>query len=156
MPEEKRNYTITEEERKKRSERAKKQRAEGKLGGSDIGQGRKKKPRASKHIAEKARQDSEKYYAKLKRIVETGSPSVALGAIKLILEIEGKEETLSLKEKELAYSQETREQLKHLIAEKIKELKAAGINLPAFVDGKATEIKEEAKELESGTKAETD
>ena len=141
---EKRTYHISDEERKARSERAKKARAEGKLGGSNIGQGRHKKPRASEELAEAAKDEAENMRRTLKDVMKNGSAGV-----KSWIEIEQKEENIKIKEKQLAYSKASEEQLIKMIGARLKELKDAGIKIPDYIDVDAFEV--EPKQIENGS-----
>ena len=146
---EKRTYHISDEERKARSERAKKARAEGKLGGSNIGQGRHKKPRASEELAEAAKDEAENMRRTLKDVMKNGSAGVKLNAVKTWIEIEQKEENIKIKEKQLAYSKASEEQLIKMIGARLKELKDAGIKIPDYIDVDAFEV--EPKQIENGS-----
>lgn len=115
---------LTEEQKKERSERAKKLVAEGKIGGPQPGAGRPRKKRASEIVAEKARDRANDIVAAFEELIEAGPPAVRLQAAKDWLLIEQKEAELAIKE-ERAFEDLSEDQLKELIITRLAKIQAA-------------------------------
>jgi thioredoxin-like negative regulator of GroEL len=123
----KRKMNLSPEERLRRSEQAKKQVAEGKIGGKQKGAGRPKTKRAQEHVAEKIRDDAEAIYKALKAALQAESDQTKLKAALAMLDIETKESDHKMKEEQRAYDNMDRENLTRLIKEKLAQLEQAGI-----------------------------
>lgn len=143
---------LSEEERQRRSELAKKLHAEKKFGGNQKGSGRPKKERAQEAVAEKVREEASEIFRALKAALKSNSPSVRLKAALAMLEIETKEEEYKIKEEQRQFDNLSKERMLELIEERIKVLKEQGVEIPGLkaIEGSATEIKSSQKVLEKG------
>jgi hypothetical protein len=146
MPEKKRNYTISEEERKRRSERAKAQVAKGQLGGKQKGAGRPKKQRAQEHVAERIKEEGDSIFKALKDALKSESASIKLKAALAMLEVENKEEDFQRKEQDRMYDELDRAQLIELLHTRIADLEKEGVRIPLRVESEQEII--EPPELE--------
>lgn len=136
---------LTEEERKRRSEAAK---SNPKFGGAVKGSGRPKKDRASKYVADAAKDKAEKILKAIEDGLKADSHSTRLKAALAWLDIEKQEEELRIKEDKIAFESASREQLLEIIEKRFKQLEEAGVKLPFTIEGSAEEIEAEVAQLE--------
>lgn len=150
MAEGKKELVLSPQERKRRSDRAKQLVKEGKLGGPNQGQGRKRTEKANEKLAREAARHSQKMLDRLLDIIENGKNSEALNAMKMWIEIEATENARQDKEKVSELEGKSKDELMKFVIEKLIERQDAGDkNLP-FIDGTAEEV-ESAGEIESGS-----
>lgn len=115
---------LTPEQRKERSERAKKLVAEGKIGGPRPGSGRPKKKRASEYVAEAARAHAKDIAeAFVDSIAPTAPPAIRLQAAKDWLLIEQKEAEIQIKE-ERTFDDMTETELRDLVMQRLEKIYA--------------------------------
>jgi hypothetical protein len=139
---------ISEEERKRRSERAKKLVKEGKLGGPNQGQGRKRKTTANEKLAQEASRHSQKMIERLLDIIENGTNNEALNAVKMWVELEFKERERKERIEESELEGKSKDELIKFVVQKLIENQGKGVVPADFIDGDAVEV--EVKEIESG------
>lgn len=135
---------ISEEERRRRSERAKSLHKQGKFGGPNQGQGRKKKVSANEKAAEEAARNSHKIIEAIVDALENGRTSEKLKAVQLWLEIEARE--LDKKEKKELDQLEnaSKDELIKFVIDKMAELQSRGIAVPNYdIEATAIEVKNE-------------
>lgn len=135
----KRSYNISEEERQRRSERAKQLVKQGKIGGVQKGAGRPKKERASEVVAEKIREDGERIYRALRKALNSKSDSVALKAALAMIQIEREEEEYQAKEEQRMYENLSREKLLEMVGQHIKKLEESGIDVRNLIKTQVTD-----------------
>lgn len=135
----KRSYNISEEERKRRSERARQLVKQGKIGGVQKGAGRPKKERASEVVAEKIREDGERIYRALRKALNSKSDSVALKAALAMIQIEREEEEYQAKEEQRMYENLSREKLLEMVGQHIKKLEESGIDVRNLIKTQVTD-----------------
>lgn len=128
---------LSPEERKRRSDAAKKAHAEGKLGGKQEGAGRPS-GRAQAYVAEQVRKDAPDIVKALRAALKADSATTRLKAAVAMLSIEKDEEEHKAKAEQRKYDRLTKEQLLELAREKVNLLKERGIDFD--VEGTATEI----------------
>lgn len=134
---------LSLEERKRRSEVAKRNVAEGKIGGPNRGQGRKKKVRANEKIANDAARHAQKIMDGLIDIIDNSKkPMEVMAAMKMILEIEEKEMIRENKTKKDEFEGKSKNEVIEFLVEKLLEKQDA---LPKadnsnVIDSTATEI----------------
>lgn len=118
---------FSDEERQRRSKRAKELVASGKIGGPRPGAGRPRKKRASEFVAEQAREEAQLIVDAYKSALQEGKPdSIRLQAANAWLAVEHKEAELELKEqKEL--EDMPRDQLVATIVAGLQKANTAGI-----------------------------
>ena len=141
---------LSPQERKRRSDRAMSLVREGKIGGPNQGQGRKKKIRANEKVAQEASRHSQKILDRLLDVIENGKNSEALNAIKMWLEIEASEMDRKDKEKVSELEGKSKDELMKYVIDKLIERQASGDDdsVP-YIDGKAEDVSD-AKVVESG------
>lgn len=135
----KRSYNISEEERQRRSERARQLVKQGKIGGVQKGAGRPKKERASEVVAEKIREDGERIYRALRKALNSKSDSVALKAALAMIQIEREEEEYQAKEEQRMYENLSREKLLEMVGQHIKKLEESGIDVKKLIKTQVTD-----------------
>lgn len=149
---EKPKYTITDEERQRRRDRALQLHKEGRLGGSKYGKqgGRPKKIRASEIVAQQAQEHADEIVKAMRDGLRAKQPSIRLQAARQWLEVESKEYDLKVKE-DRALEQLSTEELVEAIAERFARLSDTG-SIPAF-DADISDAEElgPAGELAEGT-----
>jgi hypothetical protein len=134
--------SITEEERKRRSELAKKMHKDGVFGGAGKGQGRKKKETANEKASREAARNSQKIVDAIIDALENGKPGEKLKAAQLWLEIEAREIDRKVKQEHSQLESASKDELIKFIIGKMSELKASGLEIPNFdIDANAEEIK---------------
>lgn len=131
---------LSAEERKRRSDLAKKLNREKKFGGRQEGAGRPKKQRASEVVAEGIREDGEKILAALRTALKAPSPSVRLKAALAMLDVERKEFDLQSREEQRMYDNMDRAKMLDLVQERIQLLKEQGIDIGEMVEGRARAV----------------
>jgi hypothetical protein len=140
---------LTPEQRQERSERMKALHAQGKAG-AEFGKlgGRPKKPRASELVADKAREDAELFYKKLRDVaLYSESEKFSIDAIKHIHFIEEQERKITEGE-EVKYEQLKHAELAELVIGNFFELIRSGsIDLAEIIDA---EIVEDRPSIGSG------
>lgn len=140
---------LSDEERKRRSERARALNKEGKLGGPNMGQGRKKKMKANEKVAEEASRHSQKIIDRLLEVIENGSHSNTLKAIEMWLRIEADETAKKEGQKQSELESKSKDELIKYVVEQFVSLQKQGKKIPGFdLDVEAKEI--EQGEIESG------
>lgn len=130
-PEKQKRY-YSPEERRRRSEMAKKLHAEGKLGGKDIGRRgglAPKKKRAGAYVREKAQKNPAQIWRALAAGLQSPDPETQRKAAMAILEVERKDEELSLAEA-VAYEKMRQDELIERVIGSLSKLGLAG-KLPA-------------------------
>ncbi len=132
---------LSAEERKRRSDLAKKLNREKKFGGKQEGAGRPKKQRASEVVAEGIREDGEKILGALRTALKAASPSVRLKAALAMLDIERKEFDLQMREEQRAYDNLSREKMLELVHERVQLLKEQGIDIGEIIEGRARSVR---------------
>ena len=142
---------LSEEERKRRSELAKKLHKKGQFGGNQKGAGRPKKERAQEVVAEKIKEEADSIFKALKDALKSDSPTTKLKAALAMLEIETKEREHMIKEEQREFDNLSKEAMLELIEQRIKQLKEDGVDIPGLdiIQGSATEVTQKA--LESGS-----
>lgn len=135
----KRSYNISEEERQRRSERARQLVKQGKIGGVQKGAGRPKKERASEVVAEKIREDGERIYRALRKALNSKSDSVALKAALAMIQIEREEEEYQAKEEQRMYENLSREKLLEMVGQHIKKLEESGVDVKNLIKTQVTD-----------------
>lgn len=156
MSEEKK-YTITDEERQRRRERAIQLHKEGRLGGSKYGKqgGRPRKVRASEIVAQAAQEHADEIVKAMRDGLRAKQPSIRLQAARQWLEVESKEHDLKVKE-DRALEQLSTEELVEAVAERFARLAATGA-IPGSYDADVQDAEEvePARELEGPSEADS-
>lgn len=116
--------SLTPEQKRERSERAKRLVKEGKFGGPQPGAGRPRKKRASEIVAEKARDRAGEIVEAFEDLIENGPPAVRLQAAKDWLLIEQKEAELALKEERFGEDM-SEDELRELVINRLAKINAA-------------------------------
>jgi len=132
---------LTDAERQRRSELAKRLHAEGKFGGSEFGKlgGRPRRQRATELVAEEARDNAKLIVEAFKDALgKENHPNTRVRAATEWLSIEAKEEELRMKEERQLEGMH-RDQLIAQVAEKLGVLIEAGV-VPQVVEGEAREL----------------
>lgn len=119
---------LSPEERKRRSDLAKKLAEEGKIGGKQKGAGRPKKERAQEQVAKKIRDEGDAIFRALKSALSSDSGATKLKAALAMLDIEMREVDYKAKEIQRVYDNLDRQQMLDLARERIALLKERGIN----------------------------
>jgi hypothetical protein len=120
---------ISDEERERRRELARKLHKEGKFGGKQEGAGRPKKARAQEAVADRIAQEGETIFLALEEALSSDSPSVKLKAALAMLDIENKEVDHQRKVNQDEFEDATKEELIAFITTTAQKLKEAGITL---------------------------
>lgn len=132
---------LSEEERLRRSERMKKLHVE-KRAGAEFGKlgGRPRKKRASELVAEKAAEEADEFWKKLKEIaLYDDSTKTSLDAIKHIHALEEQERKIKVEE-EVKYDQLKHGELAELVIGNLFELIREGkIDLGDIIEGEVVE-----------------
>jgi len=148
MAEDKKSLVLSDEERKRRSDRAKALVKSGKIGGPNHGQGRKKKVKANEKVAQEAARHSQKIIDRLLDVIENGKNLEALNAISMWLKIEADETHRQSHQEVSELEGKSKDELMKFVIEKLIEQQSSGdIKIP-FVDGTAVEVTD-AKVIES-------
>lgn len=160
MAKAKREYNISEEDRIRRSELARKLNRDGKFGGKQRGAGRPKKQRAQETVAEKIGKEGDSIFTALKSALNSESPSIKLKAALAMLDIETKEEQLQMQEEQRMYDNLSKEKLLELVQQRLIQLGKSGAQIPGLrfdgiieeLDGRRieTDIIESGRTLPSG------
>lgn len=136
---------LTDAERKRRSEAAKKMHQEGKIGGKQDGAGRPSK-RAQAQVAEGVRDDAQKILKALRAALGSDSPSIKLKAALAMLQIESDEEEHKARTEQRKYERMDREALIALAQERIALLRKSGVNFEEVIESTARDV-DETKQL---------
>ena len=143
--------SLTDEQRRQLSERAKEMHRQGKIGGAKYGRmgGRPRKPRASEAVAEAAEQHSAEIVAALRIGVRQGTPEQRSRSAERFLALAQREDQLRLKAQEAA-SREKRDLSRDQVMQELVEKLTAGPMgallrerlgaLPDVVEGHAVEV----------------
>jgi len=132
---------LTEKERARRSELAKRMNEEGKFGGAGHGQGRKKKVSANEKAAQEAARNGQKIVDAILHSLENGKPGERLKAAQLWLEIEARELDRAAKTNQSELESASKDELIKFIVGKMAELKTSGLEIPNFdLEAKAVEV----------------
>jgi broad specificity phosphatase PhoE len=141
---------ISDEERQRRSELAKRLHAQGQFGGRQPGSGRPRKKRAAEVVAEGAAERGEQILQVFDDAMSSKQPaSVRVKAATELLKIEHSEAELKIKENQ-ALDGMSNEQLVALIAERFGRLQSAGALPPGmedFIELEAEELPDEDDEV---------
>ena len=140
---------LSPQERKRRSDRARALVKEGKLGGPNQGQGRKRTEKANEKLAREAARHSQKMLDRLLDIIENGKNAEALNAMKMWIEIEATETSRKDKERVSELEGKSKDELMKFVFEKLLERDNSGDNPVDFVEGRAEDITD-VKVIESG------
>lgn len=142
----KKKLELSDEERQRRRELAKKMVEEGKIGGPRPGSGRPRKKRASEYVAEAARTHANKIVdAFLDSIHETAPAQIRLQAAKDWLLIEQKEAEIQLKE-ERQFDDMSEKELREMVAANLTKLHEKNIKVAV---GSSSESEEPAEIAEA-------
>lgn len=133
---------LTPEERKRRSELAKRLHAEGRFGGAGRGQGRPRQRRASEVAAERVAQEANILVDRMMEIVKNGGFAVSRQAIMDLFKLEEQERLTSVKESE-KIDDLKRDELLELVTTQLRALSASGV-LPDVIDGQAVLVDDAA------------
>lgn len=138
---ERKKLQVSEQERKRRSELAKKLNKEGKFGGKQEGAGRPAKQRAQEIVAEKIQAEANNIFKALKAaLTDEKAPSIRLKAALEMLNIEQREYDYKAREENRLYDNLSKEALLKLIVQRFAELEAAGVDIPYDFEGSAKDI----------------
>lgn len=143
--------TLTDEQRKQLSVRAKQMHAEGKLGGREFGRlgGRPRKPRASEAVAHAAEQHADEIVKALRIGLNKGTPEQRSRSAERFLALAQREDQLRLKAQEAAQREHrdlSREQMMEELAAKLTTSPVAALLRkrimaePQVIDGEAVEV----------------
>lgn len=124
----------------KQRELAKRLVEEGKFGGANRGQGRPRKPRASEKIAELVAGDGRRIYDRLMSILENGTDSNSILAVRELRAIEENERKIIDQEEEQAIENLKKDQLLALVVGKLLELGDKGVIPGDVIDGEVIGI----------------
>lgn len=138
---------LSEEERRRRSELAKRLHSQGKFGGAQPGSGRPRKKRASEIVADEAARMADKMIQAFDDALDKKNPaSVRVQAAKELLKIERDEAELQLKEEQALEGMTTR-QLIELITNRMGKIKELGpADLIDVLDLEAEELDEDEED----------
>lgn len=125
----------TPERREKQREIAKDLVAQGKFGGAGRGQGRPRNPRASEKIAELVAKDGVKIYDRLMEVLENGTDSNSILAIREIRAIEENERKIIDQEDEQAIDNLKKDQLLALVITQLLNLGEKGVIPGDIIEG---------------------
>jgi hypothetical protein len=142
--------TISDDERERRRQHMLRLHAEGRAG-AEYGKlgGRPRKKRSSELVAEKAAQEADFIWSKLREKVDSENEKVSLDAIKHIHSIEDQERKIEVEE-EVRYEQLKSNELREIVLGNFLALIADGrIDLEEIIDGEAFED-EERRAIEPG------
>jgi hypothetical protein len=128
----KKPINISEEERKRRSDRAKALNKKGKFGGPNQGQGRKKQTTANEKAAEEASRNAHKIIEAILDALENGKPAEKLKAAQLWLEIEAKETDRQERKEFSQLENASKDELIKYVLDKMLELQNRGIKVPNY------------------------
>lgn len=137
---------ISEEERQRRRDLARKLNKDGKFGGVQPGSGRPKKARAQEVVADRIAQEGDTIFLALEDALSSDSPSIKLKAALAMLEIEGKEVEHKRREDVGEFNDKTKDELIAFITTTAGKLAEAGISL--FEEKKQQPKKVEAEILQ--------
>jgi hypothetical protein len=124
----------------KQRELAKRLVEEGKFGGANRGQGRPRKPRASEKVAELVAGDGKRIYDRLMSILENGTDSNSILAVRELRAIEENERKIVDQEEEQAIENLKKDQLLALVVGKLLELGDKGVIPGDVIDGEVIGI----------------
>jgi hypothetical protein len=132
---------LSDEERKRRSDQAKRLVAQGKFGGKQPGSGRPRKKRASELVAERVSQHATEIWNELWDLRNDKSSAIRLKALVEMLDIEERERGVQVEEQK-QLENKSRDELLTYVLEMRSSLQGQGA-LPFDVEGEAAEIIEE-------------
>ena len=125
----------TEERREKQREIAKDLVAQGKFGGAGRGQGRPKAPRASEKVAELVAKDGVKIYERLMEILENGTDSNTILAVREIRAFEETERKIVENEDQQSIDNLKKDQLLALVITQLLDLGDKGVIPGDIIEG---------------------
>jgi hypothetical protein len=109
--------------------------AEGRFGGAGRGQGRPRKPRATEKVAELMAGDGRKIYDRLMLILENGTDSNSILAVRELRAIEENERKIQDEDEDKAIENLKKDQLLALVVGKLLELGDKGVIPGEIIDG---------------------
>jgi len=130
----------TPERKEKQREIAKRLVEEGKFGGAGRGQGRPRKPRASEKVAELVAGDGRRIYERLMSILENGTDSNSILAVRELRAIEENERKISDDDENREIDNMKKDQILALVVGKLLELGEKGVLPDDIIDGEAIDI----------------
>lgn len=130
----------TEERKQQQRELAKRLVEEGKFGGAGRGQGRPRNPRASEKIAELVSSDGRKIYDRLIDILQNGTDSNSILAIREIRAIEENERKIHDDDEDKAIENLKKDQLLALVVSQILELGDKGVIPTNIIEGEIIDV----------------
>jgi hypothetical protein len=131
----------TPERIEKQREVAKDLVAQGRFGGAGRGQGRKRKPRASEKIAELVSGDGRRIYERLMLIIDNGTDSNSILAVRELRAIEENERKIADDDEDKAIDDLKKDQLLALVVDQMMKLGDKGV-IPTdeIIDGEVIRI----------------
>jgi hypothetical protein len=126
---------------------------EGKFGGAGRGQGRPRKPRASEKVAELVAGDGRRMYDRLMDILDNGTDSNSILAVREIRAIEENERKIVVEEDQASIDNMKKDQLLALVIGKIFELGDKGVIPNEIIEGEIVGITDERPSESSETVA---
>lgn len=133
----------TPERIEKQRELAKDLVAKGKFGGANRGQGRKRKPRASEKIAELVSNDGRKIYDRLMLILENGTDSNSILAVRELRAIEENERKIADGDEDREIENMQKDEVLALVITKLLELGEKGVIPGDIIEGEIVAINDE-------------
>jgi len=130
----------TEERKQQQRELAKRLVEEGKFGGAGRGQGRPRKPRASEKVAELVSGEGRRIYERLMSIVDNGTDSNSILAVRELRAIEENERKIADQEEEQAIENLKKDQLLALVVGKLLELGDKGVVPRDIIEGEVVSV----------------
>lgn len=135
----------TPERIEKQREIAKELVAEGRFGGAGRGQGRKRKPRATEETARLLQGEGRKIYERLMTILEEGTHSNSILAVREIRAIEEAERKIEIQDERNDIEDMKQDQLLSLVIAQMLELGDKGVipNIGEFFEGEVIDVTDE-------------
>ena len=130
----------TPERKEKQREIAKRLVEEGKFGGAGRGQGRPRKPRASEKVAELVAGDGRRIYERLMSILENGTDSNSILAVRELRAIEENERKIADDDQDREIDNMKKDQLLAVVINQLLELGDKGVIPTDIIDGEAIDI----------------
>jgi len=127
----------TPERKEKQREIANQLVAEGKFGGAGRGQGRPRKRRASEEVAELVAGEGRKIYQRLMDILENGTDSNSILAVREIRAIEESERKIEIQDEQNEIENMRKDELVDLLQVLLVEGVNKGVIPEEFIDGEA-------------------
>ena len=130
----------TPERKEKQREIARRLVEEGKFGGAGRGQGRPRKPRASEKIAELVAGDGRRIYDRLMSILENGTDSNSILAVRELRAIEENERKIADDDENREIDNMKKDQVLALVVGKLLELGEKGVLPDDIIDGEVVRV----------------